>query len=155
MSAFVEEIEIKASITAVWQTLSAIGEIYAWNPGVYASHTTSTQTEGIGATRFCDLGGKDFLDEKVVAWQPEEKLTMRIINTNLPFATADIHFTLRASPSGTLVTVSPRYKLKYGPLGALLDRFYVRKNYQKGMIALLAGLKRHVETEAPANSPAA
>ena len=65
--------------------------------------------------------------------------------------TADIRFTLRPENEGTVVTVSPLYKLKFGVLGELLDRVYVRKSYQKGMESLLAGLKAHVENEAVGN----
>ena len=154
MGSFATETTIDAPVTAVWQALSAIGEIYQWNPGVRASHTTSEQTEGVGTTRFCDLGGKNYLDEAVVLWQPNEKLTMRITGTNLPFATADIRFTLRAEDGQTVVTVSPLYQLKFGVLGRLLDRIYVRNNYHKGMKSLLAGLKQFVEQQNPRPEPA-
>ena len=148
MGSFVTETNINAPVEQVWQTLSAIGDIYQWNPGVKASRTTSAQAKGYGATRFCDLGGENHLDEKVVAWQPNEKLTMRIVGTNLPFVTADIRFTLHPEPDGTRVAVSPQYQLKYGLMGSLLDRLYVRRSYRRGMEALLVGLKRFVETEA-------
>jgi uncharacterized protein YndB with AHSA1/START domain len=151
MGSFATETKIEAPITEVWQALGEIGDIYRWNPGVRAWHTTSEQGDGLGATRYCDLGGKNYLDEEVVLWQPNEKLTMRITGTNLPFATADIRFTLHAENGSTVVTVSPLYKLKYGVMGELLDRVYVRKSYQKGMEALLAGLKAHVEGKAVVN----
>ena len=151
MGSFATETKIAAPVNEVWQALGEIGDIYRWNPGVQASHTTSEEGEGLGATRYCDLGGKNYLDEEVVVWQPNEKLTMRITGTNLPFATADIRFTLRPENDATVVTVSPLYKLKYGLMGEMLDRVYVRKSYQKGMEALLAGLKTYVEGEAIAN----
>ena len=145
MSSFATEMKINAPVAEVWQALAAIGNIYQWNPGVKASYTTSEVSEGLGATRYCDLGGKNFLDEEVVVWQPNEALTMRITGTNLPFATADIRFSLRPEGEETIVTVSPLYELKFGVLGKVLDRAYVRKSYEKGMVALLAGLKEFVE----------
>ena len=151
MGSFAMETKIEAPVTEVWQALGEIGDIYRWNPGVRASHTTSDQEAGLGATRYCDLGGKNYLDEEVVLWQPNEKLTMRITGTNLPFATADIRFTLHPENGSTVVTVSPLYKLKYGVMGELLDRVYVRKSYQKGMESLLAGLKAYVEGKAMVN----
>ncbi|MDJ0756332.1 MAG: SRPBCC family protein [Ardenticatenaceae bacterium] len=144
---FSETITIQTQPEVVWSVLSNIGDIYRWNPGVKASHTTSDRVKGIGATRYCDLGGKNFLDEEVVVWEPESKLTMRITGTNMPFKTADIRFTLQNKGNQTEVTVSPIYQLKYGPIGQLLDRFYVQNTYQKGMAALLAGLKNYVENE--------
>ena len=151
MGSFATETRIEAPVDEVWRALGEIGDIYRWNPGVRASHTTSEEEAGLGVTRYCDLGGKNYLDEEVVAWQPNEKLTMRITGTNLPFETADIRFTLRPENGATVVTVSPLYKLKYGVMGKMLDRVYVRKSYQKGMEALLAGLKAHVEGEAKVN----
>ncbi|KAA3658009.1 MAG: hypothetical protein DWQ04_26360 [Chloroflexi bacterium] len=56
-----------------------------------------------------------------------------------------IRFTLQPSETGTAVTVSPISELKYGPIGNLIDRFFVKKPYEKGMHALLAGLKKFVE----------
>lgn len=147
MNSFATETTIDAPIEAVWAALADIGNIYAWNPGVVASYTTSDESSGLGATRYCDLGGKNFLDEEVVAWKPNEQLSLRINNTNLPFATAVIRFCLRAKNESSIVTVSPQYKLKYGVIGSLLDRIYVQNSYRKGMDDLLAGLKAFVENE--------
>ena len=151
MGTFAAETRIEAPVGEVWQALGEIGDIYRWNPGVRASHTTSEEGEGLGATRYCDLGDKNYLDEEVVAWQPNEKLTMRITGTNMPFKTADIRFTLQPVDDGTQVTVSPLYKLKFGVMGELLDKVYVRKSYLKGMEALLAGLKAYAEGETELN----
>ena len=147
MHQFQVETVINAPRTAVWQALADIGNIYQWNPGVRASHSTSDAGTGVGATRYCDLGGSNYLDEEVVHWQPNEAVTMRITGTNLPFATADIRFMLREEGDGTAVSVSPIYQLKFGLLGKLLNAVYVNKNYKQGMIALLAGLKKFVETD--------
>ena len=147
MSQFSTETTINAPLAEVWRVLADIGTIAKWNPGVITSHNTSESRAGLGATRHCDLGGRNYLDEAVVHWEPQEALTMRITGTNLPFAAADIRFTLREENGATAVTVSPIYKLKMGPLGALLDKVYVRNNYRQGMEALLAGLKAYVEAE--------
>lgn len=87
-----------------------------------------------------------YLDEQVVTWKPEQHLTFRITKTNLPM-TADIHFSLTPTARGTQVEVKPIYQVKHGLLGLLLDMFYVKRNYRKGMQTLLAGLKHHVEAQ--------
>lgn len=150
MSSFATKTIIDASPDEVWQALSDIGLIHRWNPGVTDSYTTSEAAGGVGAARHCDLGGTKFLKEEVVAWEPGQKLTMRINETNLPFESADIRFTLQPEGERTMVTVSPLYELKFGPLGMVLDRLYVRKSYRKGMNSLLAGLKEYVEKEGKA-----
>lgn len=126
MSEFSEVVHIDAPVSEVWRVLADIGAIHLWNPGVMSSYTTTSQARGIGASRHCELGGKNYLREDVVAWEPESRLTMRIVDTNLPFEAADIRFTLRAEDAGTVVTVSPAYTLKFGPVGKALDWMYVR-----------------------------
>lgn len=146
MSTFLVTTTVNAPVADVWAALGDIGGIHKWNPGVRASHTTSEIDSGLGATRYCDLGGKNYLDEEVVLWDPERSLTMRVTDTNLPFKSVDIRFTLEAiGDEATVVTCSPLYAVKYGPIGRVLDRFYLNSTYRKGMENLLAGLKAYVE----------
>ena len=152
MATFEALIKIDAPVQDVWKALSDIGSIHRWNPGVVSSHVNTDQEEGVGAGRRCYLGGKNYLDERVVAWEEGKRLTMRIIGTNLPFKTADIRFTLSEENDSTVVTVSPDYELKFGPIGKLIDFLFARRAYEKGMNELLAGLKGYVEgkSEVPA-----
>lgn len=103
------------------------------------------QPRGLGAARTCDLGGRNYLHEEVVHHETDRALTMRITETNLPFSRADINFRLTADGHDTIVTVSPDYKLKYGPVGRLLDALVVRRTYRRGMASLLSGLQHQVE----------
>ena len=145
MGTFQETILIDRPPAAVWNALADIGNIAEWNPGVEKSYTT-TEMDGVGASRHCDLGGKNYLDEKVVAWQPNEAITFRITDTNMPFETCDIRFKLYPTGNGkTTVEVSPIYTLKMGVLGTILDAVFVGRIYKNGMRDLLKGLKQHVE----------
>ena len=152
MSTFSERITIDAPANAVWNALADIGAIHQWNPGVVHSHTTTSGEVGLGSGRRCELGGKNYLDEKVVEWTSGTALTLRIVATNLPFKTADIRFTLEDRGRETWVTVSPEYTLKFGVLGSLLDAVFVRSQYRRGMVNRLQGLKQHVESGARPSS---
>ena len=145
MNTFEENILIHAPRIRVWQALADIGAIHEWNPGVLDSRQTSDGDVALKATRHCELAGRRFLDEEVVEWTPEAALTMRITQSNVPIATADIRFTLEDDKWGTSVSVSPTYTLRFGMLGKLMDTAFVRRTYRKGMRDLLRGLKRHVE----------
>jgi uncharacterized protein YndB with AHSA1/START domain len=145
MAEFTRSTFIDAPVARVWAALDDIASIEQWNPGVRESRLIGTQPSGDGAARYCDLGGRNYVHEEVVAHEPERALTMRITKTNLPFDEADIRFRLQPEGSGTRVTVSPAYRLRFGLLGAALDASVVRRTYSRGMAALLAGLKRHVE----------
>ncbi|MGB0909129.1 MAG: SRPBCC family protein [Nitrospirales bacterium] len=145
MSEFTEHITISASQERVWAVLADIGRIADWNPGVKHSQQTSVGDVAEGATRRCELGGKNYLDEEVVLFEPYHRMTIRITDSNLPFKSADIRFTIEPSGAHTIVSVSPDYQLKYGWVGRLLDRLMVRAQYHKGMQGLLQGLKTHIE----------
>jgi len=147
MSEFTESIQISAQPEVVWAALADIGNISEWNPGVKHSEQTSTGEVNVGATRRCDLGGRNYLDEEVVVFEPHRNMTIRITDTNLPFKSADIRFTLRADGGNTIVTVSPNYELKFGAIGRILDALMVRGQYRKGMRGLLQGLKAFVEAD--------
>lgn len=146
MTTFTTSTTIDAPRDRVWAALADIGSISVWNPGVLDSRTTSEEATGLGASRHCDLGGRNYLDEQVVRFEDGEAITMRIVDSNLPFEHADIHFTLDSNGAGTRVTVAPEYRLKFGPIGRLMDRLVVRRTYEKGMKSLLRGLKRHLES---------
>jgi uncharacterized protein YndB with AHSA1/START domain len=148
MTTFATSTIIDAPRDRVWAALADIGSIHQWNPGVRASHVTSEAATGMGASRHCDLGGRNYLDEEVVEFDEGSRIAMRIVGTNLPFEHADIRFTLEPQGDITGVTVSPEYRLRYGLIGRLIDRVTVRRTYEKGMKALLAGLKQHIESEA-------
>jgi uncharacterized protein YndB with AHSA1/START domain len=145
MHTFTVTVRIEAPPAAVWTALADIGTISEWNPGVIESALTSERASGVGATRYCDLGGRNYLEESVETWEENRTLTMRIDRTNLPFAAATIRFALAEEGDGTVVAVTPEYRLQYGLLGRLLDRIYVRRSYSKGMRALARGLKDFVE----------
>ena len=70
MSQFTESIEISASPDQVWDFLADIGSICEWNPGVEHSEQTNPGDVGVGATRRCELGGKNYLNEEVVVFDP-------------------------------------------------------------------------------------
>ena len=141
--------ESKAPAGNIWAALADIGGIHRWNPGVVDSRETSEGETRLGATRRCDLGGKNYLDEEVVKWTPDREITFRITDTNLPFARADIHFAIEElAGGGSRVSVSPDYALKFGILGRVLDGLVMNRMYRKGMRDLLAGLKAEVERSA-------
>jgi len=145
MTTFTETIKIAAPIADVWDILADIGSIAEWNPGLVGSNATNEIT-GLGATRFCDIDGRQNLDEEVVHFEPQRAITFRITRSTLPFRQADIRFTLTPEGQTTLVEASPEYLLKYGVIGKLLDKAVVSKMYRKGMKGLLSGLKERAES---------
>ena len=147
MAHFSTQIRINATTEKVWEVLADFGGIYLWNPGMRHSYSTSDSSQGLLATRRCELlSGDDYLDERILEWRDGESFKVEISETNLPFHRSVVEFSIEADGSGTIVTVAPDYALKYGLLGRLLNQIVVRRKFRKGMEDLLAGLKYHIET---------
>ena len=148
---FTVSTSIAAPKNQVWEVLADLGSIYKWNPGVKTSSTTSKAPRGENATRYCELqrpGGKSvgYLEERAVGWRQGEGYRIQVTESNLPLKTSSLLFSLEADGETTIVTVAPRYKLKGGAFGSLMDKLVGRRQYRKGLEGLLAGLKYHVET---------
>ena len=64
----------------------------------------------------------------------------------MPLKRNHVRFDLESNGDGTIVTITPDYALKFGPLGVLADLLIGRRQLKKGMAAMAAGLKYHIET---------
>ena len=90
-------------------TLADIASIPSWNPGVVESHLIGDQPSGTGAQRYCNLGGRNYVEESVASSTELAELTMRNDKSNLPFKYADVHFKLEGRGNQTSVDVSLDY----------------------------------------------
>ena len=151
MATFSKQIKINAPKNRVWEILSDLGGIYKWNPGVSNSYLTSDDSDGEGGSRHCDLqngkgGNIGYLEERSFDWREGEGFTIDVYESNLPLKRNHVRFDLEPDGDGTIVRVTPDYKLKFGPLGMLADVLGARRQFKKGMEGLLEGLRYHIET---------
>lgn len=131
----------------VWETLADFGGTYRWNPAVVESHSTSDANGGLGAERRCDLGKGQWTEERITGWEDKRSVEISIVNSNVPISRAVVTLTMKSlDEEKTQVDLLIDYKLKFGPIGVLMDLVMVRRMYRKTMVELLAGLKHHVET---------
>lgn len=148
------EARIHASKEKVWAAIADLGAVQNFHPGVSKSYYTSEQHEGPGASRHCDLRPTGSVEERVTEWRAGEEITLEIYDGDKmpPFETAFGRMSVRTEGQDTLVGFSLEYRLKFGPLGTLIDRLMVRPRFEKMVPKVLAGLKRYSETAAVAAS---
>ena len=151
MTRFSTAIKINSPKEIVWEVLADLGSIYKWNPGVSRSHSTSPETGGEGAMRHCDLqnakgGSIGYLEERAFDWRDGEGFTIDVYESNLPLKRNHVRFDLESNGDGTIVTITPDYALKFGPLGVLADLLIGRRQLKKGMTDMAGGLKYYIET---------
>lgn len=151
MGSFATSVRIDAPKDEVWEVLSDLGSIYKWNPGIAHSFSTSAEATGDEAIRQCDLPDGGFLRERAFNWSEGEGFTIEVYETSLPLKESFVDFRAMRDGEATVVKLKMDYKLKFGPLGALLDAAFAGRQARNGMTDLLAGLKDYVETGKQAN----
>ena len=100
-----------------------------WNDGVKDSYAIGDATEGVGASRQCDLvpNGAMRMRETVTEWVPEEKMVIAVDQIKRqPIKQATMTMTLSDGGETTPFTMSYDYEPKGGPLafifGPMLDK---------------------------------
>lgn len=150
MTQVTREIQINAPKEQVWQVLADFGGVQNYNPNVKKSYATSTANGGVGATRHCDLtlfGAS--VEEEITNWQDGREYSVAILGgkKSPPFKTAVATLAVRDDgKGGSIVTGRFDYKLKFGPIGYLMDQMMVKPAFTKAFPKLLAGLKHYAET---------
>jgi uncharacterized protein YndB with AHSA1/START domain len=133
--------EIEAPQSAVWAVLADFPNIADWNSGVKVSHSTSDSSEGVGATRHCDLAPVGALEETITEWSPEEKMVVRIDSAaKLPIRSGLVTFTLDGTEATTTTDLAYSYEARFGPLGSVMGPL-IDRQLRKGFEGFLADLE--------------
>ncbi len=148
MSRLSYQTNVDAPLQKVWKILADFGGIYKYNPGVSSSHSTSSNNGGVGASRHCDLIPAGSIEERIIEWNEGQSYSLEIYDGKgvPPFKKSVATLAITPNGSGTVVTATLDYSLKYGPLGALMEALVVKRFLQRGFQGLLAGLKHYAET---------
>lgn len=146
MTVLENSIRINAPREKVWSVLASLDALDQYDPGIKKSKVVSSQREGLGAARQCDLTPGGWFKERVAEWRPHEALAFELFECTLPVRRLNHSYTLTPDSGGTIVKQRMEYKLKFGPLGKLMDAMMVRKRWNIGIQDFFAGLKHYVET---------
>jgi carbon monoxide dehydrogenase subunit G len=149
MATKTHSIRIDAPKQRVWDVLADFGGTYRYNPNVVTSFSTSEANSGLRAARHCDLtfGGAS-INELIVGWDEGNSYDIEIVDGKRipPFKKALATFEVAEDGDGTLVTMTLRHSMKYGPIGSLMNRLVVDSQNTKALNLILAGLKHYIET---------
>ena len=145
MTVLENSIRINAPREKVWSVLASLDALDQYDPGIRKSKIVSSQKEGLGAARQCDLTPGGWFKERVAEWRPHEGLAFELFECTLPVRRLKHSYTLTPDSGGTVVNQRMEYELKFGPLGRLMDAVMVRRKWNNGIQGFFAGLKRYVE----------
>lgn len=132
---------IAAGKSAIWDILADFPNISRWNSGVTDSVSTSEATEGVGASRHCDLAPLGALEETIREWEPGTKIVISIDSAKkLPIKNGLASFSMADTGDDTSFELSYDYQPKFGPLGSLLGPVLDRQ-FKKGFSGFLDDLE--------------
>lgn len=144
MTVLESTIEIAAPPARVWALLGTLDALERYDPGILRSTITSS-ARAVGAARQCDLKPGGWFRERVTTWEPERLLGFELFECTLPVKRLRHAYVLTAVDGGTRVQQRMEYRLKFGPLGVLMDAAIVRRRWKAGIHSFLFGLKQLVE----------
>ena len=148
MATLHNEIVINAPIEKIWKALSEVDTLDKYDPTVIKSTAISESRSGIGAKRKVNMrDGKNWFEEECTAYAPTEYLTYELTACSFPIQQLRHSYTLENSGSEVRVKQIMQYKIKYGPIGELLDTLVLRKQSDSGIKKFLAGLKTYTEKQ--------
>jgi ligand-binding SRPBCC domain-containing protein len=145
MSVLDHTIKINAPPDKVWEVLADLEAVQKYNPMVVSARHLSSNREGIGASRRCDLKPKGHVRERVIGWEPKKAITMELVESPWPIGFMRWRPELRPDGAGTIITQRIEYRLKFGLLGRILDALLMRRMLNKGITDTLVNLKRFIE----------
>jgi ribosome-associated toxin RatA of RatAB toxin-antitoxin module len=148
MATIHNEITVNASIDKVWSILTDLELLDKYDPTVKKSTLVSTEKTGIGAKRkVLMLDGKNWFDEKVTVFKPNEALTYQLTNCSFPMKRLQHSYRFEKIGNQIKVKQVMEYTVKFGLLGKLLDTMMIRKQSDSGIKKFFAGLKSYAEAQ--------
>ncbi len=145
MSTVTKQTKINAPANEVWGAIADFGGVYKWAPNVSSSYSTTEANGGVGAGRHCEVPGFGGIDEEIVEWKEGHSYKYQVENIG-PIGKLVNEWSVTSDGNNSLVTTNVSYHMRFGIMGALMDRLIVRRSIRKAMAQGQAGLKGYVET---------
>jgi len=147
MATIHNEITVNAGIDKVWNMLTDLELLDKYDPTVKKSTLVSAEKTGIGAKRkVMMLDAKNWFDEKVTVFKPNEALTYQLTECSFPIKWLTHSYSFEKIDNQTKVKQVMEYTVKFGLIGKLLDAIMIRKESDNGIKKFFAGLKQYAET---------
>ena len=149
MTRISEEIRISVPKQVVWEAISDLAAVQDFNPSVKRSYYRPGPRKGISAGRHCDLIPLGSVEETVTEWKEGEGFTLKIHDgkNTPPWKRATGRMWVLPEGAGARAGLSVEYELKFGLVGALMDRLLVRPQFRKTVRNTLEGLKKRLENK--------
>ena len=148
MTTLKNEILIDAPIDKIWASLSNIEDLEKYDPTVARSFALTKTTSGLGAARRVEMkDGKNWFEEKVTRWVPDQALTYELTACSFPVHRLSHTYTFEREGRRIRVKQVMSYQVKFGWLGHIMDKLMIRKRSDAGIKKFMSGLKAYTEAK--------
>ncbi len=148
MATLHNEITVNAPMEKVWRLLANPELLDQYDPTVKKSILLSKEKTGFGAKRKVMMAdGKNWFEEKVTSFKPNETLTYELTDCSFPIKSLTHTYTFETSGNQTKVKQVIQYSVKFGLLGKLLDGLVMRRQSDAGVKKFFAGFKFFAEAQ--------
>ena len=142
------EIVIDAPIEKIWSSLCNIEELENYDPTVAQSRSLTPVKSGPGAARKVEMkDGKNWFEERVTKWVPNEALTYELTACSFPIHRLSHTYSFEQAGQGIRVKQVMIYQVKFGLFGRVMDSLMIRKQSDAGIKKFMSGLKAYVEAK--------
>jgi hypothetical protein len=132
----------------VWDVLDDVGGVSNYHPNVESSRVVNDIETGEGARRECRFADGGRIEETISAYTPGEDVVEFTDVGSYPLRSDTVEIRLRAlDDHHTEVTFTSRFTPKYGPLGWLLGRAVMGRQFERRLDAVFEGLATHLHAE--------
>jgi len=145
-----KQIIIDAPAQAAWDVLADFGNVYRWAPGVTHSFATSPNNGGDGASRHCDIKGFGSVEEEILQWKDGVSFTYDATPLGPIGHSISVWSVESLGPTRSRLNTSFEYPTRFGPLGALMNRLFMRRKIEAAFDTTLPAFKAYVESGAAA-----
>ena len=148
MTVIRHEIQACCAPDRVWSLLADLEAVQQYNPGVRSAKIQGVRRTGIGAVRVCELLPKGRVVERVTHWEDGRALGLEVAESDWPIHS--MRWVTRVEPleGRTRITQELEYRVKFGPLGWLLDRVAMERRLRSNLDGIFASLVKHAENGA-------
>jgi|GEM_PF-2281162 len=147
MTTLHHEIRINASKHQVFDTLANLELVAEYNPNIQAAkYLSSEPMRGVGSARECST--KDGpIRERVTGFEEGKEISMELYAHNWPIELMNWTTRVAVDGEGTLVTQSLNYKMKFGLLGALLNKVVMKNKMDKTLNEVFKSMRDYIEQQ--------
>jgi len=141
-------LEARCPPAALWSVLADPGSAAETNPLVASVAIVGEPNGGLGAQRRCALRPRGSVTERVCAYEEGRVIGFEVVQSDWPITGMAWRTEVTPHPGGARIDQVLDYRMKFGPLGWLLNALVLRRAIERNVGAALQGVIRIAEHRA-------